>query len=181
MNTEQIWIDFRYRLKGFIIKRVRSEHDAEDILQDVFTKVHQKLPNLKDEGKLESWLFQITRNAITDYYRRSQPLIDVVPDLSTDKPDELDRTLKELSGCLKPLIENLSEKYRHAIDVTSYQELTQQALANELGLSLSAAKSRVQRARKQLKTQLLSCCKLEYDNLGNIMDYQSKQANCQNC
>ena len=37
MNTEQIWIDFRYRLKGFIIKRVRSEHDAEDILQDVFT------------------------------------------------------------------------------------------------------------------------------------------------
>jgi RNA polymerase sigma-70 factor, ECF subfamily len=181
MNSNQIWHDFRHRLKVFIRNRVRTEHDAEDVLQDVFVKVNQKLPTLKDEERLESWLFRLTRNTITDYYRRLRPseeLTDEVLLLSAETPDKVGLAIKELANCIQPLLQTLTEPYRYALERTSYQGITQKALAEELHLSLSAAKSRVQRARQQLKVALLSCCKVEFDHLGNVMDYQSKQALC---
>jgi RNA polymerase sigma-70 factor, ECF subfamily len=181
MNSNQIWHDFRQRLKVFIRNRVRTEHDAEDVLQDVFVKVNQKLPTLKDKERLESWLFRLTRNTITDYYRRLRPseeLTDEVLLLSAETPDKVDLATKELANCIQPLLQTLTEPHRYALERTSYQGITQQALAEELHLSLSAAKSRVQRARQQLKVSLLSCCQVEFDHLGNVMDYQSKQALC---
>ena len=50
LSTEEIWEQFSDRLRLFILKRVRDEHDADDILQDVFAKIHANLPNLKAQG-----------------------------------------------------------------------------------------------------------------------------------
>ncbi len=184
MDSKQIWQDFRQRLQAFIRVRVRTEHDAEDILQDVFVKVHQNISSLKDGNRLEAWLFRLTRNTITDYYRRSRPIESIDDDspyLTTENPDETDLAIKELARCIKPLLQTLPIKYRHALETVSYKGQTQQALADELNLSLSAAKSRVQRGRKLLKAELLSCCEVEYDHLGNVKDFSNKQSSCQPC
>lgn len=52
LGTNKIWEELREPLKRFIARRVKNEHDAEDILQNIFCKIHNSIDNLKDESKL---------------------------------------------------------------------------------------------------------------------------------
>src|SRR5207237_4441366 len=72
-TTEQVWDAFHGPLQQFIRRRVSDEVTAEDVLQDVFLKIHQRVETLKDVKRLESWIYQITRNAIIDSNRSSRP------------------------------------------------------------------------------------------------------------
>lgn len=73
LSIEEIWSQFNQILLNFIQSKVSNKHDAEDILQNVFIKIYKNLDELKSETKLESWIFQITRNEIIDYYRTRKP------------------------------------------------------------------------------------------------------------
>src|SRR5215217_9780956 len=68
-DTQQIWSEFGERLRAFIARRVDGEADVDDILQDVFLRIHRHAGSLERRERLVSWLFQVTRNAIVDYYR----------------------------------------------------------------------------------------------------------------
>src|SRR5437763_16283651 len=68
-TTETVWEEFNTGLKRFILKHVQDEPSAEDILQDVFLKIHSHIGSLKESDKLQGWIYQIARNAITDFYR----------------------------------------------------------------------------------------------------------------
>ena len=183
LSTNAIWEEFSDRLRRFILKRVWHEPDADDILQDVFYKIHNSIHNLKKEDKLESWIYQITRNAIVDHYRhRAKSLTEIseIPEISGE--DVVTEDMNEnISACLKPMIDDLPVKYRQAILLTEYEKMTQKELAENLGLSISGAKSRVQRARKNLKDMLLACCHFEFDRLGSIIDYQPREGTCRQC
>ncbi|NQX97509.1 MAG: RNA polymerase subunit sigma, partial [Flavobacteriales bacterium] len=58
MSTEKIWENFHHQLLGFITVRVNNKNIAEDILQDVFVKIHLKSETLTEKTKLQSWLYQ---------------------------------------------------------------------------------------------------------------------------
>ena len=79
------------------------------------------------------------------------------------------------------MINSLPEKYKQALILTEFQNLTQKELAERMGLSVSGAKSRVQRARIKLKELLLGCCSLEFDHYGNVIDYEHKCSDCKFC
>ena len=66
MTTEKVWEEFHPRLKNFILKRIPDEQSAEDLLQEVFLKIHARIDTLRDEEKLQSWIYQIARKAKTD-------------------------------------------------------------------------------------------------------------------
>ena len=74
MTTEQVWEAFHLPLRQFIRKRLSDEAMTEDVLQEVFLRIHQHIDSLKDTKKLESWVYQITRNAIIDSYRSKRPM-----------------------------------------------------------------------------------------------------------
>jgi RNA polymerase sigma-70 factor (ECF subfamily) len=172
-TTQQIWTDFSYGLKQFIIRRIPDAADAEDILQDVFHKIHRNIDSLKADNKLQAWVYQITRNAIIDYYRRQKVMVEL-PETLAEPMDEAE-THDIAACCLKPMIDSLPEKYRQALVLTEFEGLSQKTMAETLGISFSGAKSRVQRARQQIKEQLLNCCHLEFDRLGHVVDYQPRE------
>lgn len=88
----------------------------------------------------------------------------------------------EIAVCLKAMIENLPEKYKKAILLTEFHNITQKELAAKMLISISGAKFRVQRGRKMLKNMLLSCCYFGFDRLGNVIDYTHKEnANTNDC
>ena len=87
----------------------------------------------------------------------------------------------EVADCIKMIVANMPEKYRSAIQLTEFAETSQVELARQTGMSLSGAKSRVQRGRRKLKEILLDCCKVEVDNYGNILDYRRKHTSCKYC
>jgi RNA polymerase sigma-70 factor, ECF subfamily len=180
ITTERVWETFHAPLQQFIRLRVSDDATAEDLLQDVFLNIHQHVDTLRDVKKLESWIYQVTRNAIIDYYRSIRTTTTLeVPEalqLAEDLPDE--DVISELFPSVRAMVMSLPAQDRQALILTGYQGLTQKELAERLGLSLSGAKSRVQRARAKLKQQLLACCHFELDRRGHVIDYQPRCACC---
>jgi RNA polymerase sigma-70 factor (ECF subfamily) len=179
MNTtiEQTWEAFHVPLYQFIRRRVTDDATAEDLLQDVFLKIHQHSGSLKDARRLESWIYQIARNLIIDHYRSHQHRITSLDaGEALDLPEELpdDDIVSELLPGVRAMVLALPEQDRQALILTEYQGLTQKELGERLGLSFSGAKSRVQRAREKLKQELLACCHFELDRRGHILNYQPR-------
>lgn len=184
-TTESVWYRLNEDLLRFIKRRVKDEYEAEDILHNVFRKIHDSLHVLKDEEKLNSWVYQITRHAITDYYRAAAKKKEAEAPLHddfdiVDMPTE--NNLNEVvSQWLKGIVEELGEKYREAIMLTELGDLSQKEMAAQLGISVSGAKSRVQRAREMIKEKLLACCHIYRDRLGNVIDFERKGQCCSSC
>jgi RNA polymerase sigma-70 factor (ECF subfamily) len=167
-------------LKKFIARRVNNCADAEDVLQEALFKIHRSIDRLAPDSNLYAWVYRVTRNAIVDYYRRQPPTLSL--ETSSAVPYDFAReslskdALGEIAACLRPMLDCLPEKYRDALVLTDLEGMTQAELAARLGLSLSGAKSRVQRAREQLKALLMECCELEFDCRGRVVDYECKKA-----
>jgi len=176
-NLETIYNDFHSKLKSFVVGRVSDVDTAEDILQDVYLKIHSKMDGLREEDRLESWIYQITRNAIIDYYRRARPQDELSDSLASPPDDESD-AVSQLASSVKGMLGCLDDKYREALELTELQGLPQSELATRLDISVSGAKSRLQRAREKLKEAFLDCCHFEFDRLGRVVDYHP---NCEKC
>ncbi|MGG2196464.1 RNA polymerase sigma factor SigZ [Paenibacillus validus] len=183
MEMETLWSTFHEPLKTFIVRRTHRRHEADDILQDVFLKIFTKLDSLRDDQKLRPWIYQITRHSIIDFYRKDKPFDELPEELpGTNESDEMNVN-KELANCLRPLIRQLPDKYREAIELTELEGLSQKDLSEKLGISFSGAKSRVQRGRQKLKEIISACCHLELDRYGNILEYKQKNStsSCNSC
>jgi RNA polymerase sigma-70 factor (ECF subfamily) len=177
-TVEHAWMTFHTPLLQFVRRRVADDTSAEDILQDVFLKVHTHLDTLSDTAKLQSWLYQLTRNAIIDYYRRTRSTVPVSENLPAFVPEDENDVVARLAPAVKAMVAALPAIYREALYLTEYDGLTQKELAATLGISISGAKSRVQRARRLLRQMLLDCCRFELDRRGGIIGYQPRGACC---
>ena len=183
VSIDNFWHDFTAQLKRFIASRVQNEMDVDDILQEVFIKIHRGIQRLEDPSKLHAWVYQVTRNTIIDYYRKSEQSVEVSSELPDVPAEESvnEEAEAEVATWLRPMMEELPEKYREALQLTDIQGLTQKELAERLNISLSGAKSRVQRAREKLKEVILGCCHVEVDRRGKIVDWESKEPDCRYC
>lgn len=177
ITISDLWNQFHHRLLQFVSNRVSDPQDAEDIVQDVFMRIHDHLDTVRNVDRLESWIYQIARNSIADAYRRRQNLV-ILDDLPGDKDVPNVDSRENLAPYLREIVETLPEPYREALLLTEYEGLTQKELANRLGISLSGAKSRVQRARQKVKEVMLSCCHFQFDVRGVICCYRSKCSGC---
>ena len=178
-TVESIWNEVASQLRSFIRSRVRDHAAAEDILQEVFIKIHEKLPTVRASERLEAWVWRITRNAIADYFRKQRPTEPIPTDLAPTSQDPHDAP--DIRPCIRRFLHELEPAYREALLLTEWQGLTQDQMGKRLGLSSSGAKSRVQRAREQLKKLLLDCCEFELDRRGNILEMTPRRKRCHAC
>lgn len=179
ITTENVWREFSDRLRRFIGKRVSSQADADDVLSEVFVKVHTRIDTLKDEARLAPWLFQITRNTLTDHYRRRPATGASLEGVEAEVAEGDYDAAALISDSLRDLVDRLPAKYQEALVLTEFEGLTQAEMAERLGLSVSGAKSRVQRARAMLRDDLLDCCHFEFDRLGHVIDYEPRPRCCE--
>jgi len=177
-DFEHVYEGFDAPLRRFVRSRVRDEAAAEDVVQEIYLRVHTRLGTLRDCRRLPGWLFQIARNAVVDHHRGRRPTEPLSETLPSPAEGDDDEAARELALGLRPMIEELPPEYREALVLTLYRGLTQQQLAERQGLSLSGAKSRVQRARDRLRDLLLECCHFELDRQGRIVDYVERCCCC---
>ena len=174
-NAETIWQEYQQQLAAFIRKRVPG-NVVEDLLQDVFLKIHTRLDSLKDDTRLEGWLYQMTRRAVIDYYRSNRPT-DALPEwLELPQVDAEETVRRDLTACLAPMIKRLPDTYRDAVQLSEVEGKTQKDVAEALGISLSGAKSRIQRGRALLKAMLHECCHIEVSRHNQLLSYEKKNA-----
>jgi RNA polymerase sigma-70 factor (ECF subfamily) len=177
---ENIWNEYHNKLSAFIKSRV-ADDAADDILQDVFVKIHTRIESLQEGKKLESWLYQITRKTVKDYYLSKLKTYNMPDWIEQPQPEELEIIRQELSSCLAPMIEQLPDKYRLAVYQAEIEGKTQREVAEREGISVSGAKSRVQRGRFILKGMLHECCEFELNKNNQPIDYRKKHSNSDCC
>ena len=203
--SEQLWHDVHERLSAFVAQRVDDPADVADLVQTVFLRAHQHVASLGDEQRLLPWLFQITRNAIADYYRsptRRREIGGIGPDGGLDVADgdpiastvsplgesasnqrpvshaasHEASALRELAGCVRPLMQELPPPYREALTLVEFDGVPQVEVASRLGISVSGMKSRVQRGRSMLRDGLLACCEISRSATGGVLDFAPRPA-----
>jgi RNA polymerase sigma-70 factor (ECF subfamily) len=183
-STDAIWTRLSADLRRFIRRRVPDDYVADDLLQETFVRVHRNLPNLQEADRLAAWVYQIGRNVINDHHRKGANATVTLADDPVDEADERVSCLRGGAGeWLEEMVRQLPDGYREAVQLSEIEGLPQQEVADRLGLSLSGAKSRIQRGRVMLKGVLEQCCHFEFDRRGNVMGYDPKpdRTVCRNC
>jgi RNA polymerase sigma-70 factor (ECF subfamily) len=179
LDVTHIWTEFQAELKRFILNKTGNKADTEDILQEVFLKIIRHIDKVNDAENLRKYLYGIVRNTINDHFRKNRNTITgsaLQDELTQEEEHNLNETIA--ACCIKPFIDQLPQKYKEALTLAEFQNISQKDLARKLEISYSGAKSRVQRGRKKLKEFILDCCAYESDSYGNLLEPESKNCNC---
>lgn len=168
---------FREELVRLVKRRLHSEADAEDVAQDVLIRLATRPDTLPDGATASAWLHRVVANASTDFFRRrasesralDRALEEERIQQSGKGEGEAEAMRRGLASCMRPLLSTLSDEDRQALELTDLGTLTQKEAAAQLGITYTAMKSRVQRARARLRGSLLDCCKFEVDARGAPM------------
>lgn len=172
----------RDAVRGFLGARVRDAALADDLTQETLLRVEKRLDTLRSSERFESWVFQIARNVVIDHFRKAREteafdetahghlLTHVEPD-----PTPEESSLREqLRGYVRSVVDRLPAPYRDALRMIEFEGVTQVELARRLGLSVSAAKSRVQRGRAMLRREMERCCHWETDRYGQVLGVEPR-------
>lgn len=180
MNIDELWSEYRVRIKAFLHSRVSNSADVDDLLQEISIKTFTGLAALEDHSKVQSWLFQTTHRTIIDYYRKNDRAKDLHPDdlwYLRNEPE----THHALERCVAPFIAALSTETAQLLTAIDLEGGSQKDYAADCGLSYSTLKSRVRSARVALRTDLEKCCDLTLDTRGSISEIHLKSGSCNNC
>jgi RNA polymerase sigma-70 factor, ECF subfamily len=175
----------RARLHGFMARRVESPEVADDLTQEVLLRLLQHQDSAAENPT--AWLYRVARNVLIDHYRSRSSYrrlhtaeLAIAPTVLAEEPfaDDPQAAQRELAGCLRSLVDQLTEPYRSAVTAVDLDGRTQTEIARALGLSVSGMKSRVQRGRRQLRQLLTECCRVHISPTGGISDYEPS-AHCE--
>lgn len=173
-DVPELWLKHQEELKYFILKRVKNKELSEDLLQDVLLKVYKFCLISSGVKNERSWLFQIARNTIIDHYRKQSKFPDK-PIPETIEEDE-NPAFNDALDYITPMLSFLPESYALPLKLADVDGLKQAEIAEKLGLSLTATKSRIQRARQLLMAEFVTCCHFEKDAAGNLLNFEIKDS-----
>ena len=143
-------------LYGFAMSALGDRGQAEELVQEVFTRVWRKADSFdENRASFRTWLYGIARNAIIDQKRRAA----VRPSLATHEADEqgaLDRELEQalLRWQVGAALERLTPEHRQVIRLAHFQGLTLREIAERTGIPLGTVKSRTSYALRSLRLAL---------------------------
>lgn len=129
---------------------------ADDLVQETLTKAMQKSSQLRDPKAGDAWLFTIMSNCYRDHFRRSKPTDEFEEhDLVDDETPETESSRHEIVNHVRSAIENLVEGQRQVITLVDLEGFSYVEVAEILGIPIGTVMSRLCRARKALKEQIL--------------------------
>lgn len=152
IKNEKIYSEYYEKVYGYIVSKINNPHDAEDIAADVFVKIYSKLDTF-DESKasISTWIYTVTRNTLTDYYRTRKVFAEIPETLENDTfiDDEIcnAETLEKLADAL----EKLDSRERDIIILRFYSGKTLKEIAEKMDISYAYVKILQNKAFSSLK------------------------------
>jgi RNA polymerase sigma-70 factor (ECF subfamily) len=166
LSAEQIFHAYAPRVYNMARRMVRTDADAEDVMQDVLLKVVRKLPTFRGASALPTWLHRVTVNtalshrrklAVREEHRCRDPFDTILADETQAHPSPTPETQllnRETQNLIDRAIAKLPPLYREVFLLADVEELPNADIAERLGLSLAAVKSRLHRARHLMRDAL---------------------------
>lgn len=141
VQKEKIYHDYHGKVYGYICSKINNAQAAEDLAANVFVKIYEKLDSF-DEGKasLSTWIYTITRNTLTDYYRTRRVFEEVPETLDDGSSVEEDVCNAETLDALASALESLDERERDIIILRFYKGKTLTEIAEQMGISYAYVK-----------------------------------------
>jgi RNA polymerase sigma-70 factor (ECF subfamily) len=164
------WEKHEAELRRFLRHRTRDDAEAQDLLQEVFLRALRQKNGLCGIDSPRAWLFQTARNLLVDRLRLAKEQLPLPEDLVVEPVEEA-APVDGLSQCLPRVLAELSPQDREAITLCDIEGMTQQDFARLKGITLPAAKSRVQRARARLKARMTEACQVRFDASGEVAGF----------
>lgn len=163
------WQQHERELRLWLRRQLPSGEVAEDALQDIFIKAMAQGARFCTIEQPRAWLFEVARHHVIDQFRKRRELLPLPAELSRDEPEPA--VVDQLTACLPRVLAELDSTDRDILTRCDIEGMTQLAYAKQHGLSLSAAKSRLQRARTRLKNRLHTACAVQLDDQGLVCCY----------
>lgn len=140
---------------------VGHEEDARDVVQEAYLRAYRGLGNFRGDAQFTTWLYRITANCASTYLGKRRrhrheemPVDDLMPDTHFVGDPAANSEASALRGELNVALQELPPKLRTVVVLRDVYDLPHEAIAEELGISESAAKVRLHRARRQLRERL---------------------------
>lgn len=171
------WAQHAAELRAWLLHHLRQPQDVDDLMQDLFLKVLRQGEQFCSVHHTRAWLFQVARHALADHFREPSMRLEWCDGLDelpapVDLPDPID----QLAMCLPRALSELHPADREAIVFCDIEGQSQAEYAARVGLGLSAAKSRLQRARQRLRAHLTDACQVQFDQAGHVEDFVPRPA-----
>lgn len=167
------WQAHERELRAFLRHRSPDADAADDVLQDVFVKALRAGQGFCTLDNPRAWLFQVARNAMVDRLRTShphEPLTDELADsLAAETPAIA--PVDALADCLSLTLGELSVEDAAVLRACDIEGQTQHDFATAQGLSLSAVKSRLLRARQRLRDRMAQACQVQFEPDGRVASH----------
>ena len=140
-QKEAIYRDYHGKVSGYIRSKINSPQDAEDITADVFLKVYEKLDTFDEtKASLSTWIYTITRNTLTDYFR-TRKVFDEIPETIEDDISVAEEICNaEMLETLADALETLEERERDIIILRFYSGKTLRDISAQMGISYAYVK-----------------------------------------
>lgn len=136
----------------------KTNIEAEDILQEGFIKIYQKIDTFKGSGSFEGWLKRVIVNTAINHYKSNlkhyfHENIDERNVIETSEPIEIEEMKSNKDELIK-IIQQLPKGYQMVFNMYAIDGLTHQEIADELNISVNTSKTQLFKARKKLSEQL---------------------------
>lgn len=157
---EELVLKYQDRIYNICRHMLGNAQEAEDAAQDTFIKAYHNLNNFRPEASFYTWVYRIAVNTCLDYKKKpffeslfkksgEETYIDEPPS-DWPSPDKLYES-KQIGAALHNCIQKLPLKLRTAIVLKEIEELSYEEIADILEISIGTVKSRISRARDELK------------------------------
>lgn len=167
LNTA--WKNHAAELRSWLRHRLGQPQDVDDLMQDLFMKALRQGDRFCSVQNARAWLFEVARNALADRLKLKREMVELPDDLPAVLPE--DAPVDKLTACLPRVLSELKGSDREAIVLCDLEGLSQADYATRVGLNLSAAKSRLQRARQRLHERMTIACQVKVDEAGHVEDF----------
>jgi RNA polymerase sigma-70 factor, ECF subfamily len=157
---EELIRKYQDRIYNLCRYMLRDPQDAQDAAQDAFLKAYRGIKDFRSEASLYTWLYRIAVNTCLDYKRKTSVATLRSESLSEEEPSgepSPERTYesKEVSEAIQSALQKLPKKLRPAIVLREIDGLSYEEIAEILHTSVGTVKSRISRAREELRGILL--------------------------
>ncbi|NCB58854.1 MAG: sigma-70 family RNA polymerase sigma factor [Gammaproteobacteria bacterium] len=167
------WHTNEEELRHWLLRQLADQEQAADSLHDIFLKAIAQGHAFCEISNPRAWFFQVARNYLIDRYRKNTRLVPLPEDLPTE--EQMVAVVDDLTQCLPRVLSELSANDSDIIRRCDIEGMPLQTYATGHQLSLSATKSRIQRARKRLRDGLLHSCKVVLDNQGQVCCFTPRE------
>jgi RNA polymerase sigma factor (sigma-70 family) len=164
---ELLYKQFAAKMLGVCMRYATDRMEAEDMLQNGFIRVFQKMNDYRGEGSFEGWVRRIMVHSSIEYYRKHHKMMQAVDMDETDEPSVDPVAMANLDAKdLIALIQQLAPGYRMVFNLYAIEGFSHKEIGEIIGISEGASKSQLSRARAILKEQVLKTSTKSYENAG---------------